>query len=226
MSTCQNQLPILITCCLLFLLISCQEKDFTNGPCEFAPAHLNFAEVENLRNEYDCDDCFMEIEFMDQTYFFEGNQFESGNYRGYTVPGSYELHIGYENAFFDWRMLIPDHPDKLMQGLQVKTPLRSVSALYQTDWQSVPSISGTLQLKNYCNDRFDADTIAGLPDSFHWLTAASPLDTIGYLSENIAVNEYYYLCEGEITTRVFVRDTWYPLQARYRLRVNVISPAK
>ena len=116
---------------LAILFSGCEDPEYSVGPCEFAPASLDFAEVENFRPEFNCEDCFMNVEFNEEVYEFEESQFESGIYRGYTIDSLHELHIGYENALFEFWMLIPDSEQELLDAVNVPSPIVTNEELRQ-----------------------------------------------------------------------------------------------
>jgi hypothetical protein len=211
---------------VLILISSCQDKisDFV-GPCEFADANANFPEISNFRFGYDCEDCFINFEFMNQDYSFKESQFESGITGGvYSEEHNY-LSSAYENAFFRFTVISPDKTEDLLNALNNRTPLLSQELLSNAELNDLPLISSSIFLKNYCKDQFHPEMTTDLDQSYHLVTSTELIGSTSYLlgANQDLFEEHFFIWNGEFKATFIINDQMESLIGTYRLRVNLFE---
>jgi hypothetical protein len=179
-----------------FLLIGCNDSNsFEDGrPCGFAPAESNFPLVQSTF----CEECYMNINFKENKYSFDGNQF------GTFPAGDFSQ---MQNPFFSFYLFSPNSVEELNNSIGQITSLTSVQTLTKLDESpGLPSVA--FGIYNYCDNFFEALT-SDVSKSKHELKSI----------EN--VNSNFFYCIGEISATLIVNGEEQMVTAAYKILVRV-----
>jgi hypothetical protein len=194
-----------LTISLLTLLSSaCENNNYDNGPCKFAPPESNFPIIEQS-----CKECYFNLKLQGKQYSFPGNRIDSGSGGNWSQM---------TNVFLFFYLVPPNSDEELYASIDVKTPLMKVETITEISYLTRPTrpsfVSTAFGIYNYCNDFFQPVT-DDVGQSFHRLTKAELIET--YPVGNNEQLFFFYLT-GEFETTFIINGEAQPVTAEYKVK--------
>jgi hypothetical protein len=204
---------------LLFVLLifGCEDKINANyGPCKFPSAQSKFPELKYAW----CKDCFVELNFQDQQYRFNGNQIETipsaANWNPPELPYLVRLT---RNSFFELNFISPLTVQELSNAVGNKTALLKTDTLSKLTGE-IPPASVLFGVFDYCRE-FHQPVAYDITSSSHELTGIELIESYPVEVNYEPYQLSYFYCTGKLNMTFLINGNTEPATAQYNIQVEV-----
>jgi hypothetical protein len=199
------------------LITACEDKiDANYGPCKFPSAQSKFPELKYAW----CKDCFVELDFQNQQYRFNGNQIETtssaANWNPPELPYLVRLT---RNSFFALNFISPLTVQDLFNAVGNKTALLKTDTLSKLTGE-IPPASVLFGVFDYCRE-FHQPLAQDITRSSHELTGIELIESYTVEVNYQPYQLSYFYCTGTLNMTFLINGNTEPAAAQYKIQVEV-----